>query len=250
VRDKHLPVFTRHRVNQITPGQTPGSPFLVRGSDPWGVTFEDRARFVVLATGGYNQPRPLDVPGEELPKVSHYFTEVHPYAGLKVVVVGGGNSAVEAALQLFRAGSEVTLVHRRKSFRGLKYWIQPDLENRIKAGEIKAYLEARLREIRPHDVLVETASGQLVRMENDHVLALTGYQPDVSFLQSMGVKVDPVTLRPAHNPETLETNVPGLFVAGVMTAGNVSNEVFIENSRHHGEMILRRMRKEHHPNQA
>lgn len=246
VRQKHLPVLTHYRVNEVKPRpESQGGGFTVSGADRWGEPFSDSSRYVVIASGGYDQPRRLNVSGEELPKVSHYFTEVHPYAGQKVAVIGGGNSAVEAALLLFRAGSQVTLIHRRREFRGLKYWIQPDLENRIKAGEIKAYLGAHVHEIRPREIVIKTEEGKLVTLPNDYVLALTGYQPDATFLESMGVHVDPDTKRPEHNPETLETNIPGLYVAGIITAGNISNEVFIENSRHHGKQILQSIESKH-----
>jgi thioredoxin reductase (NADPH) len=243
--NKNLQVLTHHEVQQVE--RREDGIFTVRGIDRWQEPFVQHAQFVVIANGAFDHPQLLGVPGEDLPKVSHYFTEVHPYVGTKVAVIGGKSSAVETALLLFRAGAEVTLIHRGAQVGPVKYWLQPDIENRIKTGEIKSYLGARVREIRKSEILIETPTGEVVTEPNDFVLAMTGYQPDVQFLRGMGVEVDPVTKRPLHDPETLETNVPGLYVAGVITAGNISNEVFIENSRHHGGLILRSIRFKANP---
>jgi thioredoxin reductase (NADPH) len=236
VSEKRIEVLTRHEVTQVAPD---AGGFVVRGADQWGESFEARARYVVLATGAYDHPQLLGVPGEDLPHVSHYFTEVHPYAFKKVAVVGGRSSAAEVALLLYRANAQVTLIHRGPELRGLKYWVQPDIQNRIRNGEIRAMFNSRVTEIRRHNILVQEASGEVTTLENNFVLAMTGYQPDLSLMRSLGIEFDERTKRPAHDPATLESNVRGLFVAGVITAGNVSGEVFIENSRHHGELILK-----------
>lgn len=243
VRAKRLDVRTRHRVETVTraTGDADG-PFTVAGTDAAGDPFTDQARWVVVATGAFDFARPLGVPGEDLPKVTHYFTEVHPYADSRVAVVGGGTSAVETALLLWRTGAEVTMVVRAGAFRGLKYWQEPDIRNRIANGEIRALMDARVVEILPRELVVEQ-EGRTLRLPNDFVLAMTGYQPDVALLRGMGVEMRPDTMRPVHNQETLETNVPGLYIAGVVIAGNVGGEIFIENARAHGEVILRALKR-------
>jgi thioredoxin reductase (NADPH) len=240
VHDKGIPVRTRREVTAVDP--EPGGGFVVRGEDSFGEPFALAARFVVVATGAFGQPQMLGIPGEDLPKVSHYFSEVHPYAYTKVAVVGGRSSAAECALLLWRAGAEVTVIHRGPEMRGLKYWVQPDIENRIREGDIRAFFNSHVVEILPRHIVVETPDGGRVRVENDFVLAMTGYQPDVRLLEAMGVAVDPETKSPPCDPDTLETNVPGIFVAGVIVAGNVSGAIFIENSRHHGGLILKGIR--------
>jgi len=198
-----------------------------------------RARHVAVATGYYDQPVCLGVPGEGLPHVSHYFGEPHPFHQRRVVVVGGGNSAAEAALVLFRAGAQVTLVHRRERLSDkIKYWVKPDVENRIQQGSIAARFESRLLEIRPDRVLVETPAGR-EEIAAEAVFLLTGYRPDVSLLARAGVRIDPQTLSPQHDPQSFETNVPGLFVAGAIVSGTNTNRVFIENGRFHGAQVVR-----------
>ncbi len=197
-----------------------------------------RARKVVLATGYYGQPNLLGVPGEELAKVSHYYREAHPYYDTDVAVIGGKNSAAIAALELYRAGARVTLVHRGPSITdAVKYWIRPDLENRIKNGEVRALFNSLVTEIRPKCIRVETPDGS-IWLENDFVLALTGYHPDFDFLSSLGIVIDPVSGRPVCNPETFESQVPGVYLAGVLVAGVHTNEIFIENGRFHGRQIV------------
>lgn len=190
---------------------------------------------LVLATGYFDHPNPLDVPGEDLPHVSHYFDEAHRSAGLDVVVIGGKNSAVEAALQLFRAGARVTLVYRGATLpASVKYWLKPDLENRIKAGEIAAKFGASVVEITDREVIL----GGGVRVAADRVYALTGFHPDFELFRNIGIDFDETTGRPRLNPETLETNVPGVYLAGSVTAGQKISEVFIENGRFDGEKIF------------
>ncbi|MBI3048356.1 MAG: YpdA family putative bacillithiol disulfide reductase [Acidobacteria bacterium] len=214
--------------------------------DSTGALLETRrvreARTVVLAIGYYDHPNCLGVPGENLPHVSHYYTEAHPYYRQRVVIVGGRNSAAEAALELFRAGAHVTLVHRGAELgRSIKYWLRPDIENRIKERSIAARFETRVVEIRPHSVVVEPVSGADGREEiaADAVFLLTGYRPDVALMQRAGVRCDEHTLAPALDPETFETSMPNLFVAGSATAGRNTNSIFIENGRFHGERIVK-----------
>jgi thioredoxin reductase (NADPH) len=198
-----------------------------------------RSRSVVVATGYYDHPNLLDVPGEDRPHVSHYYTEPHPYWRRPVVVVGGKNSAAIAALELHRAGARVTLVHRGRALSdSIKYWIRPDIENRIKEGAIAARLDTRVLEIAEESVLVEGPEGQ-GRIPAEAVFVLTGYHPDTSLLEGAGARVDPLTLVPEHDPETLQTNVRGLYVAGALASGRHTSRIFIENGRFHGEAIVR-----------
>lgn len=198
---------------------------------------------IAVATGYYDLPNLLGIPGEDLPHVSHYYTEPHPYWKQDVVVIGGKNSAVEAALDLYRNGARVTLVHRGKELGStIKYWVRPDIENRIKAGEITALLSSRVEEIRKDEVVVENHA-QTKRLPAKQVFALTGYHPDFSFMEGMGVKLDPESKRPALNPNTLESNVPGIYMAGVVTGGRHTGEIFIENGRFHGKQIVEALKK-------
>ncbi len=206
-----------------------------------------RARAVVLAIGYYDHPNVLGIPGEDLPHVSHYYREAHPFYRKRVVIVGGANSAAEAALELYRAGAHVTVVHRRATFNpSIKYWVLPDLENRIREGSIAARLDTRIIEIRPGEVVLEH-EGALDALAIDHVFLLTGYRTDADLLRRSGVDLDPCTWMPAYGPETFETNVPNLFLAGGVISGTNEVPVFIENGRFHGEraiaVIAERLRK-------
>ncbi|MBV9607914.1 MAG: YpdA family putative bacillithiol disulfide reductase [Acidobacteria bacterium] len=195
------------------------------------------ARKLVLATGYYDLPNLMRIPGEELPKVTHYYREPHPYYDTDVLIIGGKNSAAIAALDLYRHGARVTLVHRAAGMSpSVKYWIKPDVENRIKAGEIKGYFQSNVREILQDEVVIDTPEGE-VRVKNDFVFALTGYHPDFSFLQRLGIRLTERDCRPVCNPETLESNVPGIYLAGVIVAGSATSEIFIENGRFHGRQI-------------
>ena len=194
---------------------------------------------VIVATGYYDLPNLLGIPGEELPKVSHYYTGPHPYFRRKVAVIGGGNSAAVAALDLWRHGAEVTLIYREPTLSSfIKYWIRPDIENRIKENSICALPQSEVKEIYPGAISVQRKTGETLRLDNDFVFALTGYHPDFRFLRDMGVEIDPNTHRPQCDPETLESNVPGIYLAGVIIAGMNTNEIFIENGRFHGRQIL------------
>jgi thioredoxin reductase (NADPH) len=193
---------------------------------------------LVLATGYFDHPNLLGVPGEDLPHVSHYSEEAHRLAGLDVVIVGAKNSAVELALNAFRAGARVTVVHRAAALKPtVKYWLRPDFENRVKAGEIAVRWNAVVQEIRAGEVEVRDPGG-VVCLPADRVFLLTGFRPDFALLRSIGISMDEETGRPAHDPETLETSVPGVYIAGSLTAGKFISEVFIENGRYDGERIF------------
>jgi thioredoxin reductase (NADPH) len=196
-------------------------------------------RNVAIAIGYYDTPNKLGIPGEDLPHVSHYYTEPHAFYDRDVVVIGGKNSAAEAALDLFRAGARVSLVHRQAELGStLKYWVRPDIENRIKAREITAYMSAKVVEITPAAVSI-TQNGATREIRAAQVFALTGYCTTTRFFEQLGVQVSPDTLRPQHDPATLQTNVPGVFVVGSASAGRLNGEIFIENGRLHGERIVR-----------
>ena len=203
-----------------------------------GVQRVRHARAVVLAIGYYDLPNYLGIPGEDLPHVSHYYTDAHPYYRQRVVVVGGKNSAAEASLELFRGGAHVTLVHRHAALGdSIKYWVRPDIENRIKEGSIQARFETTVCEIRPTAVVVQRGDTR-EEIPADGVFLLTGYHPDADLMRTAGIQVEPDTLAPALNQETFETNVPNLFLAGGCVAGKATGNIFIENGRFHGEKII------------
>lgn len=197
------------------------------------------AQAVVLAFGAYDDPNPLGCPGEDLPHVSHFYDEPERYHGRRVLIVGGKGSASEAALQIFRAGGHVTISYRGPEFRGLKYWILPDLMNRIAEGDITAHFSTVVDQIEPEVTwLRRVETGQRLAVEADFVLALTGYQPRLDLFDQLGLAYDPQSKRPKLNPETLESSVAGVYVAGCICAGNIGNEIFIENGRGHGAVIV------------
>jgi thioredoxin reductase (NADPH) len=203
-----------------------------------GAMEQYEARKLIVATGYYDLPNCLGVPGEDLPHVSHYYTEPHPFWRRDVVVIGGKNSAAEAALDLYRTGARVTMVHRRAELGStIKYWVRPDIENRIKAGQIKALFNTHVVRITPESVHVVGPGGEAA-LPAVEVFALTGYHPDFDFLRQLGVKLDPETNKPALDPQTLESNVPGLYLAGVVIGGKHTSEIFIENGRFHGKQII------------
>jgi thioredoxin reductase (NADPH) len=220
----------------IDPPASPGEPFTVESRTSRGVTRVREARNVVLAMGYYTQPNMLDIPGEDLPHVTHFYKEAHAYYRQRVVIVGGKNSAAEAALEIHRSGGHVTMVHRGAGFgESIKYWVKPDLENRVKEGSIAAHFNAQVTEIRPSEVVLD--SGATIPAEA--VLLLTGYRADPEFMRRIGVEINPDTLEPKYSVDTYETNVPGLFVAGGQLAGRKTGTVFIENGRFHGEVIAK-----------
>lgn len=217
--------------------------FTVHCVDRFGRSRKYHARALVVATGYYDLPNYLDIPGEDLPKVFHYYHDPHPYADQDVLVIGGKNSAAIAALDLWRHGARVTLVHRgEKMHRHVKYWIMPDIENRIRHNEIHAHFNSTVQEITPDTVRVKTPQGERI-LANDFVFALTGYHPDFDFLEALGIQVAGADRTPVFDPETLESNVPGIYLAGVVVAGTRTNEIFIENGRFHGAQIARGLRK-------
>jgi thioredoxin reductase (NADPH) len=219
--------------------------FTVHTTDRFGRTAEHRARKLVVATGYYDLPNYLGIPGEELPKVKHYYDEPHPYYGLDVLVIGGKNSAAIAALELWRHGARVTLVHRGPEMhRHVKYWILPDINNRIKNGEIAAHFNSEVSGISEDTVAVETPQGSLT-VPNQFVFALTGYHPDFTFIEQLGVNLDQANdRRPICDPATLESNVPGIYLAGVIVAGERTSEIFIENGRFHGKLIAEHLKSQ------
>ena len=230
----HLDIRQYERVDRVSGSD---GDFRVQTTDRLDCSYQHHTRKVVIATGYYDLPNFMGIPGEDLPKVHHYYREPHPYFATDVLVIGGKNSAAIAALELWRHGARVTLVHRGPGMHShVKYWIKPDVENRIKNGEIAAYFNTTVREIGPDYVLLNTPEGER-RLKNDFVFALTGYHPDFDFLRSFGVVLEPQECRPVCSPQTLESNVRGVYLAGVIVAGSRTNEIFIENGRFHGKMI-------------
>jgi thioredoxin reductase (NADPH) len=212
--------------------------FAVVTKDEKGSEKRYNGKKVVIATGYYDLPNEMNVPGEDLPHVSHYYTEPHEFWNQDVVVVGGKNSAAEAALDLYRNGARVTLVHRNAELGStIKYWVRPDIENRIKAGQVTALFNTRVNRITPEEVIVQNGGSER-KLPARQVFALTGYHPDFTFIESFGVKLDAQTKKPALNPDTLESNVPGLYLAGVVIGGRHTSEIFIENGRFHGKQIV------------
>jgi thioredoxin reductase (NADPH) len=198
---------------------------------------EYTARKIVVATGYYDRPNYMNIPGEDLPKVMHYYKDPHPYFDMDVLVIGAKNSASIAALELWRRGSRVTMVHRGPEIhRNVKYWIKPDIENRIKNGEVTAHFNTCVLEIRQNSVRIKTPEGER-EIKNDFVFALTGYHPDYEFLKSLGIELTSPEMRPVCDLQTFESNVPGIYVAGCVVSGSKTSEIFIENGRFHGRQI-------------
>ena len=200
---------------------------------------------VILATGFYDIPKLLNVPGEQLPKVTHYYKEAHPYSMQSVIIVGASNSSVDAALEIWRKGGHVTMIIRGKSIgERVKYWVRPDILNRIEEGSIKAFYNSEIVEIKEHEVIISTPEG-IKNIPNDYVLALTGYQPDLNFLKAIGVDLSHEENKiPKYNSETMETNIVGLYLAGVICGGMETHKWFIENSRVHAKQIAKHIEKQ------
>jgi len=215
---------------------------VVKNNDLFTVTSDKEiyeTPYVVIATGYYDHPNYLNIHGEELPKVFHYFKEGHEFFDTDVLVIGGKNSAIDAALELNKAGARVTVAYRGSEYSpSIKPWVLPEFEGVVKTGEVDMLFNTNVLEIREHEVVLEV-EGQEKIVKNDFVFAMTGYHPDHSFIKAMGVEIEEETGRPYVTPETMETNVEGLFIAGVIAAGNNANEIFIENGRFHGECIAR-----------
>jgi len=223
-----------HLFEKVLDTEKQGETFLVKTDKD-----EYQAKNVIVATGFYDLPNTMDIPGEDLPKVSHYYNDPHFYASQKLVVVGASNSAIDAALECWRKGAEVTLVIRGPEVGPrVKYWVRPDIINRIEEGSIKAYYNSTVKEIRPHEIVINSPEG-VILLENDFVLALTGYKPNFAFLEKLGIELsnDPKRL-PKYDPATMETNVDGLFLAGVICGGMETHKWFIENSRIHAPIIM------------
>ncbi len=218
--------------------------FVVHTTDRFARPIAHRARKLVVATGYYDLPNYLNIPGEDLAKVKHYYDDPHPFYNLDVLVIGGKNSAAIAALELWRHGAHVTLVHRGAELhRHVKYWILPDINNRIKAGEIATHFSSTVTRIAADEVTLATPTSSLT-LPNHFVFALTGYHPDFNFLERLGIQLDEARDRsPVCDPATLESNVPGLYLAGVIVAGRRTNEIFIENGRFHGKLIAQDLQR-------
>jgi thioredoxin reductase (NADPH) len=229
-----LDVRPYRRVEQVTGAD---GAFTVHTRDRFGRAQEMAARKLAVAIGYYDLPNLMNIPGEELSKVYHYYNDPHPYSGLDVAVIGGKNSAAIAALELWRHGARVTLIYRGPGVTpNVKYWIKPDIENRVKNGQVTAYFRTQVVEITLDAVVIETPEGRKT-LANDFVFALTGYHPDFGFLERLGVECAGVDRMPACHAETLESNIPGIYLAGVVVAGERTSEIFIENGRFHGVQI-------------
>ncbi|MGO9095125.1 MAG: YpdA family putative bacillithiol disulfide reductase [Bryobacteraceae bacterium] len=226
-----------HQYERVERIEGDDGEFLVHTAGRTGRAQAYEARKIVLSTGYYDVPNRLGAPGEDLDKVIHYYREAHPYYDMDVAVVGGGNSAAIAALELYRGGARVTLIHRGEALdTHVKYWIKPDLENRIACGEVQAHFRSRVAEIRPESIRVLAPDGEL-ELKNDFLFAMTGYRPDIEFLARHGIVFEPESGRPYTDPETLESRRRGIYLAGVIVAGMHTNEIFIENGRFHGKKI-------------
>ncbi|WP_042355246.1 YpdA family putative bacillithiol disulfide reductase [Bacillus rubiinfantis] len=204
------------------------------------------SRYIIIATGYYDHPNYMDIPGEELPKVFHYFKEAHPYFDKDVCVIGGKNSSVDAALELVKAGARVTVLYRGKEYSpNIKPWILPEFDSLVQKGIIQMHFNAHVKEITESKVIFKK-DGEEHSISNDFVFAMTGYHPDQEFLKTMGILIDAETGRPKFNPETMETNIEGIYIAGVIAAGNNANEIFIENGRFHGSQIAKSIIEKEH----
>ncbi|WP_406620591.1 YpdA family putative bacillithiol disulfide reductase [Bacillus atrophaeus] len=240
VRRKDIRVNAFETVHTVT--KTDGNKFLIDTSKGTYVT-----PYCIIATGYYDNPNYMNLPGEQLPKVFHYFKEGHPYFDKDVVVIGGKNSSVDAALELVKCGARVTVLYRGKEYSSsIKPWILPEFEALVRNGTIRMEFGACVEEITEDKVMFRTGQNELVSIKNDVVFAMTGYHPDHGFLKKIGVKIDEESGRPYFNEETMETNVEGVFIAGVIAAGNNANEIFIENGRFHGGLIASEISKRNH----
>ncbi|BFH63748.1 YpdA family putative bacillithiol disulfide reductase [Paenibacillus azoreducens] len=212
--------------------------FIVHTVDRSGQKQRYEARNVVISTGYFDHPNYIGVPGEDLDKVTHYFREAHPYTGMKVAIIGGSNSAVDAAMELIRVGAQIDMIYRGEEVsENIKPWVRPVFEAMVQKEKIEVHVQSTVTEIRQNSISIRNHDGQITEIENDFVLALTGFRPDRKLLTSCGVELDGDMEKPVFNPETMESNVPGLYVAGVIASGRNANEVFIETGRRHGLAI-------------
>ncbi|PHA03627.1 hypothetical protein COE51_00520 [Bacillus pseudomycoides] len=236
VKRKYVRVNAFERVEEV---QKEEDFFLVKTVKSDGKQGQYKVKYVIIATGYYDNPNYMNVPGEELEKVAHYFKEGHPYFNRDVVVIGGKNSSVDAALELVKCGARVTVLYRGQVYSpSIKPWILPEFEALVRQGTIKMEFGAHVKEITEYTVTY-TVGNEEYTISNDYVFAMTGYHPDHGFLREMGVEIDSETGRPLYKEETMETNVEGIFIAGVIAAGNNANEIFIENGRFHGDVIAK-----------
>ncbi len=236
-----LDIRQYHRVDRITGEE---GAFVTHAEDAMGKPVEYASKKIILATGYYDVPNMLNIPGEDLPKVIHYYKEAHPYYDCDVVVIGAKNSAVISALELWWTGARVTMVHRGTEIhKHVKYWLKPNIENRIKNGEVPMHWNSQVTEILPESVKIRTPKGE-IEIKNDFVFAMTGYQPDIKFLAAHGIRLDSESRRPHTNPETLESDRKGMYLAGVIVAGMNTHEIFIENGRFHGKQIAEAISKD------
>ncbi|MGM7701703.1 YpdA family putative bacillithiol disulfide reductase [Pseudalkalibacillus sp. Hm43] len=241
VKRKQLTVHTFEKVQKVE--KTADGSFIVSSTKQDGSAETYETPYVIIATGYYDHPNYMNVPGEDLDKVFHYFKEAHPYFDTDVVVIGGKNSAVDAALELEKVGARVTVLYRGSEYSGsVKPWILPEFDALVRHDKVKMEFNAEVKEITPDTVRYE-ADGVAKEIKNDFVFAMTGYHPDHSFLTKMGVSIENETGRPLFDPETMETNVDGIFISGVIAAGNNANEIFIENGRFHGGLIAKELQK-------
>ncbi|TCJ05533.1 YpdA family putative bacillithiol disulfide reductase [Cytobacillus praedii] len=230
VNRKNIKVNAYEKVTKVT--KRDGEDFLILTNKN-----QYTAKYVIIATGYYDNPNYMNIPGEELPKVFHYFKEAHPFFDKDVVVVGGKNSSVDAALELVKAGARVTVIYRGKEYSpSIKPWILPEFDSLVRNGVIRMEFQSHVKEILDEKVIY-TKDDQVYEVKNDFVFAMTGYHPDHDFLEAMGIQIDTESGRPIFNSETMETNIAGIYIAGVIAAGNNANEIFIENGRFHGGLI-------------
>ena len=236
---EHYGISVRQYEEVLTIGGAVGD-FTISTRRMDGSEHSYQARHVVIATGGFYEPNFLDVPGEKLPKVVHYYREPYPFYDQDVLVVGAGNSAVESALEMFRNGTRVSMVHFADVIdKGVKPWVRPDIGNRLERGEIPMYWKHRVSEVKPGSVCLRSEeTGEITEIRNDWVVAMTGWRPNPVLLKSLGVSVDEETGIPTHDRETMETDVPGVYIAGVIAAGRNANKIFIENGKEHGALIV------------
>lgn len=236
VKLKNIDVRKYEQVNKV---EKQAQHFIVQTSK---ATY--KAKYVVIATGYYDHPNYMNIPGEDLGKVHHYFKEGHPYFGLDVLVIGGKNSAIDAALELHKAGANVTVAYRGSEYSpSIKPWVLPEFDGLVRNKDIQMYFETEVVEIGIDEVTFKNNQEEEYKIPNDYIFAMTGYHPDHAFLRKMGVEIDSETGRPAYNAETMETNVEGIFIAGVIAAGNNANEIFIENGRFHGDQIAEEIKR-------